>query len=114
MSQIDRSRHSTVVEYAVQEMFKKKSYKTAAKNTAAKLSGHANLFLGVHPPNVVHIDVATLEDALLDRMAISAKESSSRMKPGMEDIAVLGTLDHFRQPEKLRPELERRMKRLDR
>lgn len=57
---VDCSRHSTVVEYAVQSLFKRQSPRKAAESTAERLSGSPNMFMGVHPPNVVRIDPAQL------------------------------------------------------
>lgn len=99
----DRSDHSTVVEYGVQEMFKGKSPAAAAKATAKKLSGSENLFLG---PGVSLIDPKKLEEALWGRMTDMVIRNLERVKEGKEDFALLMALDHFKQKEALAPKLK--------
>ncbi len=87
------STHGTVIEYAVQEMFKGKSPSVAAKNTAAKLNGGTNMF--IDSVNETDIDPRELEDALLDRM--SSYAAQGRVAPGQELGAVRGALMNFNQ-----------------
>lgn len=104
----DHSRHPTVVEYAVQEMFKRKSIKTAAASTAAKLNGHSNMFIDPSGA-LVEIDTRSLESALWDRLAESAIRSLKSYKAGKEDWAVDGTLQYFKQSPKLKAQLKARI-----
>lgn len=105
----DRSTHSNVVEYAVQYLFKGKTPKTAAAATAKKLSGGSNMFLDVHPPDIVKIDARQLEDALWDRMVDFAIKAVARIKPDKAHFALGGTIQHFRQKPALGAELKRRV-----
>ena len=86
------STHRTVVEYAVQEMFKGKSPKVAAENTARKLNGGTNMFIDV--TNETDIDPTELEEALWQNMADYAVRGS---RPGDEVGAARGALMHFNQ-----------------
>lgn len=104
---IDRSTDSTVVEYAVQEMFKRKTPRTAARNTAKKLSGYENMFLG---SGVSVIDAKKLEEALWERMVTFAMDRIQKVRPGMEHFAIGGTADHFRQGKAIEQELDRRVR----
>lgn len=99
------SRNATVVEYAVQEMFKGrgKSAKAAATATAKKLNGYSNVFIS--PVDPVDIDAKELEAALWDRMADVAIKAMPSYKRGKEDWAVDGTLQHFKQ----KPEEKQRL-----
>lgn len=90
----DRSKSSTVVEYAVQDLFKGKSPSAAAKHTAKKLSGYENMFLG---PGITVIDPKALEAALWDRMANFAVTGIAKYKEGKEHWALDGTLQFFHQ-----------------
>lgn len=87
------SSHPTVVEYAVQEMFKGKSPKVAAANAAARLNGGINMFIDTK--NDVEIDPAELEEALWMNMAKYATKYP--IKPGEERNVARGTLAHFQQ-----------------
>jgi hypothetical protein len=109
LSQQDRSTHSNVVEYAVQYLFKNKTPKAAAAATAKKLSGGSNMFLGVHPPDVVTIDAGQLEEALWDRIVDFAIKGIARIKADKAHYALDGALQHFHQKPTLRPELKRRV-----
>lgn len=100
---IDRSTHPTVVEYAVQELFKKRSPAVAAKRTAEKLSGSENLFFG---PGVTLIDPQTLEAALWERLRDFTIKGMSSYKPDKRDWALDGTIDHFKQRPSIRPKLK--------
>ena len=90
----DRSTDPTVVEYAVQEMFKGKSPAAAAKRTAQKLSGSENFFLG---SGVTTVDPKALEGALWDRLAAYAAKSVGGIAAGKEHYALDGTLQYFKQ-----------------
>ena len=105
----DRSTHSTVVEYAVQHLFKGKTPKAAAAATAKKLSGGSNMLLGVHPPDVVKIDPRQLEDALWDRIIGIVLKGISSFKPDKAHWALDSAINHFRQKPAQRPELKRRV-----
>lgn len=103
---IDRSTHPTIVEYGVQEMFKNKSVKAAARSTAKKHSGYENMFFG---PGVTLIDPAVLEDALWDRLADFTIKRIPNMKQGKEHYALEGTLQHFKQKQSALPVLKARV-----
>jgi len=90
----DRSVNPTVVEYAVQYLFKGKSPAVAAKATVKKLSGHENFFVG---PGVSTIDPKALEAALWDRMAEFSAKGASKYATGKEHYALGGTLQYFKQ-----------------
>jgi hypothetical protein len=98
----DRSTSDTVVQYAVQFQFKGKSPSAAAKATAAKLSGHTNMFLG---SGVTVIDPKKLEQALWDNMVDFALAGAKHMTPGKEYIAAKATAYHFR----LSPRMEEKL-----
>ena len=111
----DRSKHPTVVEYAVQELMKGKSPKVAAARTAKKLSGSENMFLG---PGVSVIDPKILEEALWERLVEFAVNLA---KSQDVEWAVASTLQHFEQeplawPEKpnnkMRAELQKRVEKV--
>ena len=102
------SKDGTVVEYAVQEMFKKKSPNAAAKATAKKLGGFANVFVG-GGSEPLDIDVKELEEALWDRMANYVASSIPRFRAGKEHYALGGTISHFQQKPTIRAELKRRV-----
>lgn len=87
------SRHPTVVQYAVHELFKRKSPKTAAENTARKLNGGTNMFIDVSSDT--DIDPKELEEALWINMAEYAAQG--RCKPGEERGCAQGALMHFGQ-----------------
>src|SRR4029077_9868884 len=78
---VDRSKNTTVVEYAVQNLFKRQTPKKASENTAQSFSGSPNMFLGVHPPNVVKIDPAQLEEAVWDRLVDNVIKGIASFKP---------------------------------
>lgn len=92
------SSHPTVVEYAVQEMFRGrgKSVRAAAAATAKKLSGLQNMFIS-SAGDVVEIDPRELEDALWDRMSDVAIKAMPSFKRGKEDWAIDATLQQFQQ-----------------
>jgi len=115
LTEEDKSNDPTVVEYAVQEMMKGKSPSTAAKNTAQRLSGGTNLFIGGGAVSV-EIDPKKLESALWDRLADVVAKSIPKYKEGKEHLAIQGTLFHFNQfkmgkppPAKLVAELRKRV-----
>lgn len=91
----DHSAHPTVVEYAVQSIFKGKSPTAAARHTASRLAGGTNLFIGGGHEKV-SIDPKKLEAAIWDRVVEHAVASAKRVKPGMEHMGVGGSADHFR------------------
>ncbi len=105
----DQSTHGTVIEYAVQELFKRKTPKKAAEITAAKLSGAPNMFLGVHPPDVVKIDAKKLEEALWDRLVDAVLKGVASFKADKAHWALDATLTQFHQRPTLRAELKRRV-----
>ena len=105
----DRSTHPTVVEYAVQELFKGKSPRKAAEVTAKKLSGAPNMFLGVHPPDVVKIDSRALEEATWNRIVDVAIKGVASFKPDKAHWALDGAISHFHQRPTQRAELKRRV-----
>jgi DNA-binding ferritin-like protein len=89
----DRSTDPTVVEYAVQYLFKRKSPSVAARMTAAKLNGQVNLLLG---PGVSLVDPKKLEQVLWDRLVATAVENTKKIRPGMESIALGWVVDKFK------------------
>jgi hypothetical protein len=91
----DYSRDGTVVEYAVQSMFKGKSLRAAARSTAKKFDGQQNMFIGSF--DQISIDADVLEDALWDRIVGFATASMPKLKAGKEQYALYGALQHFRQ-----------------
>lgn len=105
----DRSTNDTVVEYAVQNLFKRQSPKKAAENTAKKLSGSPNMLLGVHPPDVVKIDPRRLEDAVWDRMVDFTLSGIASFKPDKAHWALDSTLQHFHQRPSQRAQLKKRV-----
>lgn len=105
----DRSTHPNVIEYAVQYLFKNKTPKAAAATTAKKLSGGPNMFLDVHPPDIVKINVPQLEDAVWDRIVDFAIKGVARIKVDKAHYALDGAIQHFRQKPTLRAELKRRV-----
>jgi hypothetical protein len=90
----DRSTHPTVVEYAVQDLFKGKSIAAAARATAKKLSGFENMFLG---PGVTLVDAKELEAALWTRLVEYVVSRMKHIRIGYEHFALDGTLKHFHQ-----------------
>ena len=106
LSSTDRSTHPTIVEYAVQSLFKGKTPGGAARHAAKKHSGTENIFFG---PGVTTIDAKQLEDALWARMADYAAKGATRFKTGKEHFALDGTLQHYQQKPALRAELKRRV-----
>jgi hypothetical protein len=105
----DRSTDGTVVEYAVQNLFKRQSPKKAAENTAKALSGQPNMFLGVHPPDVVKIDPRQLEGAVWERMVDSTLKAIASFKADKAHWALDSTLQYFHQRPSQRAELKRRV-----
>jgi len=99
----DRSDHGTVVEYAVRELFKRKSPATAAKNTVKKLSGYENFFLG---KGVTLVDAKKLEAAIFDRIANVVIDNISHVKEGMEHIALDMAMNHFVQGKLVRKKVK--------
>jgi hypothetical protein len=99
----DRSVNPTVVEYAVQDLFKGKSPAAAAKATAKKLSGTDNFFIG---PGVSTIDPKGLEAALWQRLAEFAAKGATSFKAGKEHWALGGTITHFHQKSTIRAPLK--------
>ena len=91
----DHSHNDTVVEYAVRYLFKGKSVARAAQETARKLSGSTNLFIGGGVEEVV-IDPSRLEDAIWARLVEQARKNLARVRPGAEDFAIGGVVDYFR------------------
>jgi hypothetical protein len=102
----DRSTNPTVVEYAVQTMFKGKSPSVAAKDTAKKHHGTENRFFG---PGKSEIDPKKLEDALWERLVDYTIAAIPRIKEGKEHFALDGTIDHFKQARGVRKELKKRV-----
>lgn len=102
----DRSNHPTVIEYAIQHLFKRKTPAAAAKETVAKLSGSENLFLG---PGIVTIDPKKLEEAIWGRMVQFTIQGLKHFKKGKEHWAISATLNHYKQPPKFRAELKKRI-----
>lgn len=105
----DRSTHSTVVEYAVQNLFKRQGPKKAAENTVKSLAGSPNMMLGVYSPDVVKIDQARLEEELWERLVDNAIKGMARLKPDKLHFAIDGTVLHFHQGPTTRKELKRRV-----
>lgn len=93
---MDASRHPTIVEYAVRECFKNKTPATAARVTREKLAGSANLFVG-GGSEVLEIDEVVLEAAIWDRIRESCVRNLRSTKPGMEHVAIAGTLEQYHQ-----------------
>lgn len=91
----DNSTDEIVVEYAIQNLFKRMGVEKAARVTAEKLSGKKNLFIGGGGGTVV-IDPKRLEWAIWDRLVRHTMKGISWVKPGKEDVAFLGTVDNFR------------------
>lgn len=95
-SAMNESVDPTVLEYAVQEMMKGKSPATAAKNTAKKLSGGTNVFIG--GGSQVEIDVKALESAIWDRVADRCVVILTKhTKPGQEQSALAATAFYYKQ-----------------
>jgi hypothetical protein len=105
----DQSTHGTVVDYAVQNLFKHMAPKRAAEATAKKLSGAPNMFLGVHPPAVVKIDAVQLENALWDRLVDSVIKAIAVFKPDKAHWTLDSVIQKFKQRPTLRAELKRRV-----
>lgn len=106
VEETDRSTSPTVVEYAVQSMFKGQSLQQAAKTTAKKLSGGTNMFLG---PGVTLINPKSLEEALWTRLVTLAVTAIPKFKAGKEHYAIDGILSQFNQKPKLRAEFKKRI-----
>ena len=102
----DRSTNKIVVEYAVRQMMKKQSPRTAARSTAKRLNGDENVFIG---PGTVEIDPAMLETALWDRLAAFVADAMLKVRSGFEHYALDGTILHFNQKPTMRAELNRRV-----
>lgn len=102
------STNGTVVEYAVQEMFKKKSPSAAAKSTVKKLGGYKNVFVG-GGSEPLDIDEKELEEALWDRLANYTASAIPRFKAGKEHYALGGTISHFEQKPSIRKKLKERV-----
>ena len=105
----DQSTHGTVIDYAVQELFKGKSIKKAAEITTKKLAGAPNMFLGVHPPDVVKIDPAQLEEALWARLVDDVIKSIAIFKPDKAHWTLDSVIQKFKQRPSMRKELKRRV-----
>ena len=90
----DHSTNENVVEYAVQNLFKRMGVEKSAKVTAEKLSGGTNAFIG-GGHETVSIDPKKLEGAIWDRLVKYTLKGMERMKPGKEDFAFFGTVDYF-------------------
>ena len=103
----DYSKDPTVVEYAVQDMFKGKSLKTAARSTAKKFNGSTNMFIG--SMDQISIDPDSLEDALWERLVGYTTASIPKIKPGKEHFALDGTIQFYRQKPTMRAELKKRV-----
>lgn len=104
---VDKSEHPTVIEYAVQEMFKKKSPRAAARATAKKLAGSENLFLG---GGVVEIDATRLEQALWQRLADHTLQMRQHYREGIPLLYIAeGTAQHFKQKPGIAAEIVRRI-----
>jgi hypothetical protein len=107
LEESDHSKHSVVVQYAVIEMQKKKSPKTASEITAKKLSGASNLFIG-SGMDIVSIDPVTLENHLYEIMVQNIIDNISRYKPEVAyDYSLLGTLGLYRQDKKVGKKLKK-------
>lgn len=92
----DHSTNPTVVEYAIQGMFKRGgSPAIAAKRTAEKLNGFSNMI--IDSENVVNIDPTKLEFAIWERLVDNVMKSLSRVLPGKEEYALLGAQKLFNQ-----------------
>lgn len=103
----DKSDHPTVIEYGVQEMFKHKSPRAAARATAKKLSGSENLFLG---SGVVTIDADRLEQNLWQRLVEQTIKARQSYKPHVSLLFIAeGTAMQFNQKPAVAQEIVRRM-----
>ena len=87
------STHPTVIEYAVQFLYKRKSPKVAARLTAERLNGAPNLFIDAVNPLVVDPDL--LEAEIWKAMAKRALENVARFRPGATDIAIGCVVDAY-------------------
>lgn len=106
----DQSRDETVVEYAVQEIIKRKSTpRTAAKSVAAQFNGTTNIFINSARP--ISIDEHKLEEAIWDRFVELARVSIPKMKAGMEHFAIDGTVQHYYSWEKPKPAIRAELKK---
>lgn len=104
---VDKSDHPTVIEYGVQEMFKRKSPRAAARATAKKLSGSENMFLG---SGVVSIDAERLEQNLWRRLVDQTAKAKQRFRPEVTLLWVAeSTAQHFNQKPAVAQEIVRRM-----
>jgi hypothetical protein len=81
-----------VVEYAVQNLFKRQSPRVAARNTVKKLHGQENLLLG---PGTTHVDAGKLETALWGRLVSAVAETTAKFKPGMGHVALQSVAEKF-------------------
>lgn len=90
----DNSTNQTIVEYAVQFLFKRKGPAAAAKATVKNLHGHTNLMIS--PTTPVSVDSKKLEAAIWDRIVNQALKNVASFKPGKEDYAIEAAANHFR------------------
>ena len=99
--------HPTLLQYAVQESFKKTSAESAAKSVAKKFHGSENMFMGEGKINVTHEQLA---HALYKNGAEEAERTSKLVKPGMEHMALAGTAQLLKlNPDRLRHYTNERM-----
>lgn len=106
---LDRSTHPNVVEYAVQEMMKRKgSPKKVAERVADKFNDKPNMFFGVHEPDRTFIDPNKLEGALWERMVDNYRELV-RDHGFTHENAIKSTVFHFKQGKRVEKELQKRV-----
>jgi len=93
----DFSEDETVVEYAAQELMKRKSSSVAAvaKYTAKRLSGGVNAFIGGGHQEV-EIDPRLLEQALWEYLSDFLKDQIKQFRPGMEAMALQATANLYK------------------
>lgn len=104
----DRSADPTVVQYAMQYIYKGKSPSAAAAATAKKLSGSENMFLG-YGSGPVFIDPQRLEEAVWSSMVDNAKALIGKLKEGKEHFALDAAVESIKKPAPVRAELKRRV-----
>lgn len=82
----------TLMQYCVQDMFKKRQIPAIAKSVAKKFSGSENIFLG---NGVLEINPKELEAALWQYVGKSVAAFAGKVKPGKEHFAIDGTMQQF-------------------
>jgi hypothetical protein len=104
MTATDRSTHPTVVEYAVQTMIQKHyGPAAAAKDTAKRLSGHENMFLG---SGITTVDPVLIEAALWDRVVDYTIRQIPKLREGKEHYALDFAVQQYSQKPSVRAKIK--------